>query len=104
MVIFPFLNGDAPRRGSYGVYILQFIRCARVCNHVADFSAQKMLTTKLLQQGYRYHKLRKIFSKFYHRHYELISRVNVRLKTLLSEGLSEPEFLVTMMFTNLGNL
>ena len=41
---------------------------------------------------YRYHKLRKTFSKFYRRHYELISKYNVGLKTLLSEGLSEPEF------------
>ena len=32
------------------------------------------------------------FSKFYRRHYELISKYNVGLKTLLSEGLSEPEF------------
>ena len=39
-----------------------------------------------------YHKLRKTFSKFYRRHYELISKYNVGLKTLLSEGLSEPEF------------
>ena len=28
----------------------------------------------------------------YRRHYELISKYNVGLKTLLSEGLSEPEF------------
>ena len=47
---------------------------------------------RFLQQGYRYHKLRKTFSKFYRRHYELISKYNVGLKTLLSEGLSEPEF------------
>ena len=38
------------------------------------------------------HKLRKTFSKFYRRHYELISKYNVGLKTLLSEGFSEPEF------------
>ena len=37
-------------------------------------------------------KLRKTFSKFYRRHYELISKYNVGLKTLLIEGLSEPEF------------
>ena len=36
------------------------------------------------KQGYRYHKLRKPFSKFYRRHYELISKYNVGLKTLLS--------------------
>ena len=32
------------------------------------------------------------FSKFYRRHYELIYKYNVGLKTLLSEGLPEPEF------------
>ena len=48
--------------------------------------------TKYVQQGYRYHKLRKTFSKFYRRHYELVSKFNVGLKTLLHQGLSEPEF------------
>ena len=38
------------------------------------------------------HKFRKTFSKFYRRHYELISKFDVGLKTLLREGLSEPEF------------
>ena len=86
-------SGDVPRRASYGVYISQLIRFARVCNHVTDFNARnKSLTAKLLQQGCRYHKLRKTFSKFYRRHYELISKYNVGLKTLLSKGLSEPEF------------
>ena len=46
----------------------------------------------ILQQGYRYHKLRKTFSKFYHRHYELVSKFSVGLKTLLHQGLSEQEF------------
>ena len=81
IVNFPFLDGDVPRRASYGVYISQLIRFARVCNHVTDFNARnKCLTAKLLQQGYRYHKLRKTFSKFYRRHYELISKYNVGLK------------------------
>ena len=52
----------------------------------------KSLTASLLQQGYRYHKLRKTFSKFYRRHYELVSKFNVGLKTLLHQGISEPEF------------
>ena len=90
---FPFLVGDVPRRPSYGVYISQLIRFARVCSHVDDFNTRnKCLTAKLLQQGYRYHKLRKAFSKFYRRHYELISKFNVGLKSLLHQGLSKPEF------------
>ena len=60
---------------------------------MVDFNARnKSLTAKLLQQGYRYHKLRNTFSKFYRRHYELVSKFNVGLKTLLHQGLSEPEF------------
>ena len=86
------LDGDVPRRASYGVYISQLIRFARVCSHVANFNARNKCLIAKLQQGYRYHKLGKIFSKFYRRHYELISKFNVGLKTLLREGLSEPEF------------
>ena len=71
----------------------QLIRFAKVSSHVADFNARdKSLTVKLLQQGHRYHKLRKTFSKLYRRHYELVSKFNVGLKTLLHQGLSEPEF------------
>ena len=93
IVNFPFLDGDVPRSTSYGVYISQRIWFARVCSHVADFNARnKSLTAKRLQQGYRYHKLRKTFSKFYRRHYELVSEFNVGLKPLLHQGLSEPEF------------
>ena len=74
IVNFPFLNGDVQRRPSYGVYISQLIRFARVCSHIDDFNTRnKCLTAKLLKQGYRYYKLRNVFSKFYRRHYELIS-------------------------------
>ena len=93
IVNFSFLDGDVPSRPSYGVYISQLVRFARVCSHVDDFNTRnKCLTAKLLKQGYRYHKLRKAFSMFYRRHYELISKFNVGLKSLLHQGLSEPEF------------
>ena len=52
----------------------------------------KLLTQKLLKQGYRYHKLRKTFSKFYRRYFDLISKFQVGLKSLLRQGLSEPDF------------
>ena len=79
------MDGDVPRSTSYEVYISQLIRLS---SHVVDFNVRnKSLTAKLLQ-----HKLRKTFSKFYRRHYELVSKFNVGLKTLLHQGLSEPEF------------
>ena len=63
IVNFPFLDGDVPHHPSYGVYVSQLIRFARVCSHVDDFNTRnKCLTAKLLKQVYRYHKLRKAFS------------------------------------------
>ena len=53
IVNFPFLDGDFPHRPSYGVYISQLIRFARVCSHVDDFNTRnKCLTAKLLKQGF----------------------------------------------------
>ena len=43
---------------SYGVYISQLIRFARASSYVADFNTRnKLLTQKLLKQGYRYQNL-----------------------------------------------
>ena len=88
IVNFPFLDGDVPRSPSYGVYISQLIRFARVCSNVDNFNNRNLFSTaKLLKQGYRYHKIQKAFSKFYHRHSELIVKYNI-----LQQGISEPIF------------
>ena len=85
------VDGDVPCSPSYGVYISQLIRFARVCYNVDDFNNRNLfLTAKLLKQGYRYHKIRKSFSNFHHRHSELIVKYNIGLKTLLQQGISEP--------------
>ena len=74
IVNFPFVDGDVPRSTSYGVYISQLIRFARVPSHVDDLNTRsKVLIAKLLRQGYRYHKIRKAFSKFYRRHFDIVS-------------------------------
>ena len=99
IVNFPFLDGDVPCRPSYGVYISQLIRFARVCSHVDDLNTHnKYLTAKLLKKGCLYHKFRKAFSKFYRRPYELISKFNVGLKSLLLQGLSEPELFGDLVY------
>ena len=62
-----------------------------MCSNVDDFNKINLfLTTKFLKQGYRYHEIRKAFSKFYHRYSELIVKYNIGLKTLLLQGISEP--------------
>ena len=62
IVNFPFLDEDVPRSPSYGVYITQLIRFARVCSNVDDFNSRNLfLTAKLIKQGYVYHKFEKRF-------------------------------------------
>ena len=98
LVNFPFLDGDVLRSTSYGVYISQLIRFARVSIHVNDFyTRNKVLTAKLLKQGYRY-KHHQAFSKFYRRHFALVAKYNVGLKTLILQGLSAPEFYGDLLF------
>ena len=45
IVNFPFLDGDVPRTPSYGVYISQLIRFARVCSNVDDFNKRNLFST-----------------------------------------------------------
>ena len=69
------VDGDVSRRTSYGVYMSQLVRFARASSNVNDFNCRnKVLTAKLLRQGYRYHKLRRTFSKIYRRHSGLVEK------------------------------
>ena len=60
-----------------------YLRCDRVAH---PRSLCRFLT------DYRYHKSRKTFSKFYHRHSEIIVKYNIGLITFLQQGISEPIF------------
>ena len=51
-------------------------------------------TAKLLKQGYRYHKIRKAFSKFYCRHSELIVKYNIGLKLFCNKAYKNLYFMV----------
>ena len=74
IVKFPFLDGDVPRSTPYGVYISKRICFARVSSHVDDFNTgSSFLTAKLLRQGYKYHKILKVFSNAYRRHFDIVS-------------------------------
>ena len=103
-VNFPFLDGDVPRSASYGVYISQLIRFTRVSSHVDDFNTRnKVLTAKLLRQGYRYHKLRKAFSKFYRRHFDIVSKYNVGLKHFFCKAFHSLNFMATWCINSENN-
>ena len=76
-----------------------FVLLSRASSHVADFNTRNKLSIqKLLKQGYRYHKLRKTFSKFYRRYCDLISKFQIGLKSLLRQVLPEPEFYFDLVY------
>ena len=63
---------------------------------VDDFNTRnKVLTGTLLRQGYKYHKLRMAFSKFYRRHFDLVSKCNVGLKPFFSKVFLNLNFMST---------
>ena len=49
IVNFPFLDGDVPRSPSYGVYISQLIRFARVYSNVYDFNNKNLFLTAIIK-------------------------------------------------------
>ena len=94
IVYFPWWSGDVHRLPSYGIYISQLIRFARCCTSVSDFHSKNLqITSKLLTQGYRYHKLRKSFGKFFSTYSDLLSKFGeISFQEFVSEGITRPVF------------
>ena len=74
------------------IYLNLFALPEHLCMLLTSIIVKKILTAKLLKQGYRYHRLRKVFTKFYRRHFELIEKYHVSLKKLMQQGICNPEF------------
>ena len=93
IVNFPWFS-DVPRLPSYGINISQLVRFARCCTSVLDFRSKNLqITSKLLTRGYRYHKLRKTFGKFFRSYSELQSKFgDISFQEYLSKGISHPVF------------
>ena len=66
---------------------------ARVCSNVDEFNNRNLfVTAKLLNKIIDIIKFKKAFSKFYHRHSELVVKYNIGFKNPLQQGISEPIF------------
>ena len=92
IVNFPWLSGDVPRLPSQGVYISQLVRFARCCTSISDFNFKNLqITSKLLIQGYRYHKHRKTFGKFFRSYSDLLSKLSeILFQEYITEWISHP--------------
>ena len=82
---------NIPAKPTYGVYISQLIRLCRICDYFTDFVIRhRMLTERLIKQGYLYSKLCTNFKKFSKRHPKLFSKYAVSVKTHVHEGICIP--------------
>ena len=75
IINFPTLTGNIPLKSSYGVFVCELVRYARVCTLYTDFKDRvQILVKKLLKQFYTESGLRKTFYKFCDMHFLLIQK------------------------------
>ena len=73
IVNFPYLCSNIPSSPAYRVYVSQLIRYARACSAYDKFlNRGRLLTNKLLLQGFQQSRLKAAFRKFYGRYNNLV--------------------------------
>ena len=86
IVNFPFLSSNIPAAPAYGVYISQLIRFSRACDGYSDFLDRvRLLTGRLLNQGFSDSRLKLSLQKFYGRYHELVDRYDKSISQLKSD-------------------
>ena len=67
-VNFPFISSNITASPAYGVYISQLVHYSRACAQYSDFlDWARLLTQKLLEQGYVAPRLKSLLQKLYRR-------------------------------------
>ena len=84
IVNFTFLCSNIPKSPAYGVFVSQLIRYARASSMYEDFNMRsKLLSSKLLKQGFSRNRLVATFKIFYGRHSVLVDRFKVSLTNII---------------------
>jgi hypothetical protein len=79
-----FLCSNIPLSPAYGVYISQLIRYSRACFAYEEFSKrEKLLTKKLMLQGYNESRLKSSFRKFCGHYNDLVCDYKLSLAHML---------------------
>ena len=88
IVNFPYMSSNIPANPTYGVYISQLTRISRICDTFQSFVLRhRLLTERLIKQGFWYSKLCTFFKKFMRRHNALFSKYDVSVRTHVHEGI-----------------
>ena len=88
IVNFPYMNSNIPIKPAYGIYISQLVRIGRICEEYSAFmDRNRMITDRLIKQGFRYSKLCKTFKKFSRNHRTIFNRYGVSVRQHIDEGI-----------------
>ena len=91
IVNFPDMDSNIPSKPAYGVAISQLVRYLRICCNYQDFAYRsKLLTTRLLRQGYVYQKLCSTYKTFVHRYPMTLQKYGRCLKNIITECIALP--------------
>ena len=93
----PVSTIDSPRTVFTFLQLVKLVRC---CTRILDFHSKNIqITSKLLTQGCRYHKLRKTFGKFFRSYSELLSKFSeISFQDYVSEGIPHPVFYSDLVY------
>ena len=92
IVNFPFLDSNIPTKPAYGIYISQLVRIGRICDEYEDFrERRRILTTRLLKQGYKYDQLCSYFKRFSSKYKDIFAKfLNIGLKQHIKDSVPLP--------------
>ena len=87
IVNFPHMTSNIPCNPAYGVYISQLVRMGRICSSFGQFKDKHYkLTSKLMEQGFRYSELCAAFKRFTRHHKDIFSKYKCSVRRHIGEG------------------
>ena len=91
IVNFPYMCSNVPAKPTYGVYISQLVRISRICDNFSNFvDRHRMLTERLIKQGFWHSKLCAAFRKFAQKHATLFMKFGVSVRSHVQQGICLP--------------
>ena len=97
------MSSNIPSGLAYGIYVSQLVRIGCICNnnYYDEFvGCNRLITTKLIRQGFHYTKLVRTFKKFYRKYVSLMDRYGVCLRRHISEGICRPYISIPSLYRN----
>ena len=86
-----FMDSNIPNKPACGVYISHLVRVGCICEKYDAFVERNMMiTSRLIQQGFRYTKLCDYFKKFSRRYKSIFNKYGVSVRQHIMDGICQP--------------